>query len=1361
MNFDNAKENIQPLACGRDAKRLEIALNAELNDEAQQELQRQKSEYEEKIQNYCGDDPLEIWFEYISWVEQCFPKSGKECSIDELLKKCLLQFGSNPKYFQDSRFIKIYIKFIDTQENPIEIYQQLYNHGIGTMVSDFYICWAYYYDLMDNFNKANEIFVKGIDARAQPIEELHQAQKTFSLTIPARLLSRDEDDKLKFLSAMEEKRQALTSLRAHKHTHVGSLRTGNVIKSSKPGKLSSSSKSSNKIDNRVVNVFQDPSKKSDDSMHFLSSQPDTSITHSLIDKARDKENKKEPGPWSKTNTNQSQNVIKSTTGHLAFSIMEDSEDKPNEKLGEEFAIKLPPNFQRSNLPQSEYSVPLFISEKRAFSLPRYDKIMLYPGNGNEYSLDELMAWKYFKKFNIQNKFVLKYDKFWTNEGLNLKSRIPPHFPNQNQKQSEFLTEVPPKVLQNNQIIHVCGWNNYDYSEDLSYVDFMAKRWYAIQQKNKTVIMSMSLDETVICDDNNQSIVMLEESNSPLGEKNNVLESPNPSPAPKKIKISSIHKISTHMINDENEKVCQVKTEPNAKIDVFKIFTDETDSVKQDTPKFNIEPLKIVDSTEPCTIQSNFKIFEDVKEFEFKEPPYTGTIKKCFAKPQQIPEARLEINEPEGPSTEETFSTQNFVMFIKQQETSTPLKNKRCESHNAVSKENQDQNIQLPVKITSSESLSSPEIEVIPKQLSVIMETSETNTGGTNGSGVNTKSSVDGNESSKFVLNCNQTAKSKTCNNDQNLSTIHENSCPREHSVKDVSKFTTLGLSGLKLTDDSVTFPKSLITKDLCQEDDELCALFTKTPDKNVKLPIRCNKPPLKSDQNTSKAKHFDDSEDELLEFFKKSPKMRKRPFAQPAPIVVNDSLTIPCIKDILLNKCDNTAITNVTATSMGTSMAMPKNQSIMHEFTENLSIFGQHHKSKLTSFTTTKLNDENSDLIRFSTKKNETDHFVEGDLGKSIYEFKGVIDDENNHDSEESEEEHSFQHKIINLNQTRQQIETCVSSENIDPWNIDLCSAFLEDLDFFNYLEKRDDCVLINKVPSLKIKKKIEIADKTYSSIKYISKGAYGYIYKGKDMTTDKTVVLKQERPPNCWEYYISLIITERIIIEFLPRFMVIDNALIGNNSSIFVSDYVPYGTLLDVCNKIYTATSRHLDELVVMVLAIELFTIVDLLHSADIIHGDIKPDNFLLMTTLSLDSNRPLLKLIDYGNSIDMQRFPPNTTFKTSIKTEDFICTEMIDGRPWTYQTDLYCLAGTLHVLLFGYYMKTGNKLGKINILTKFPRYLHKTVWERIFISLLNVPDCQTFPNLQDFKLNLKEILADKEKLVQEKILNFNRHMA
>lgn len=76
---------------------------------------------------------------------------------------------------------------------------------------------------------------------------------------------------------------------------------------------------------------------------------------------------------------------------------------------------------------------------------------------------------------------------------------------------------------------------------------------------------------------------------------------------------------------------------------------------------------------------------------------------------------------------------------------------------------------------------------------------------------------------------------------------------------------------------------------------------------------------------------------------------------------------------------------------------------------------------------------------------------------------------------------------------------------------------------------------------------------------------------------------------------------------------MMIDHALIGNNSSILISNFSQFGSLISVCNKIKKHTMKNVDEYVVMLMACELLEIMDHLHAVNIIHADIKADNILL----------------------------------------------------------------------------------------------------------------------------------------------------
>ncbi|KAK7113817.1 hypothetical protein V1264_013030 [Littorina saxatilis] len=63
--------------------------------------------------------------------------------------------------------------------------------------------------------------------------------------------------------------------------------------------------------------------------------------------------------------------------------------------------------------------------------------------------------------------------------------------------------------------------------------------------------------------------------------------------------------------------------------------------------------------------------------------------------------------------------------------------------------------------------------------------------------------------------------------------------------------------------------------------------------------------------------------------------------------------------------------------------------------------------------------------------------------------------------------------------------------------------------------------------------------------------------------------------------------------------------------------------------------------------------------------------------------------------------------------------------------QTDLFGLVGTLHVLVFGQYMKVYCSQGQWHMTSSFQRKWKVELWKKLFHQLLNVPDCDQQPDL------------------------------
>lgn len=85
----------------------------------------------------------------------------------------------------------------------------------------------------------------------------------------------------------------------------------------------------------------------------------------------------------------------------------------------------------------------------------------------------------------------------------------------------------------------------------------------------------------------------------------------------------------------------------------------------------------------------------------------------------------------------------------------------------------------------------------------------------------------------------------------------------------------------------------------------------------------------------------------------------------------------------------------------------------------------------------------------------------------------------------------------------------------------------------------------------------------------------------------------------------------------------------------------------------------------------------VKFLHSNDILHGDIKPSNIVLMND---DEYMPFPRIIDFGHA---QIIPNNSFCDCNRLTEKFSAPEILRGQPHSYPSDIFALGATFYFLI------------------------------------------------------------------------------
>jgi len=234
--WELSKENIQPLKGGRKASKLSNILQPR-DEETMKLLQEERMSFETELRAYSGPDPLDPWYRYIAWVEQEYPKGGKEGNVHELIQKCIKKFKDEKSVQNDSRFLEIWLKYAAISSQPLEVYDYMYKQGVCSQQAGLYEAWAWQLERVGSYKKAEGVFVKGIGAMVD--QELKQKLVGKQKQFQARVIRRIKGEEITEAETEEEQRAALGQLRGHgKKSKVGSVRVGSA-KLGGPGVLSS------------------------------------------------------------------------------------------------------------------------------------------------------------------------------------------------------------------------------------------------------------------------------------------------------------------------------------------------------------------------------------------------------------------------------------------------------------------------------------------------------------------------------------------------------------------------------------------------------------------------------------------------------------------------------------------------------------------------------------------------------------------------------------------------------------------------------------------------------------------------------------------------------------------------------------------------------------------------------------------------------------------------------------------------------------------------------------------------------------------------------------------------------------------
>ncbi|KAF9338961.1 hypothetical protein BGZ91_007450, partial [Linnemannia elongata] len=171
-----------PLRQGRSAQTLTRLFTTQHDDRAQQQAVMHGRFQAELAHIDDLDDPMDVYSRYVKWMIENYPQSagqGHDSQLSPVLERALTDFKDDERYRNDPRFVKLLIIYSENISNTIELFNYMEANGIGSEIAMYYEEFADFLESREEFDRAREVFVTGINRRARPLGRLKKQYEDF------------------------------------------------------------------------------------------------------------------------------------------------------------------------------------------------------------------------------------------------------------------------------------------------------------------------------------------------------------------------------------------------------------------------------------------------------------------------------------------------------------------------------------------------------------------------------------------------------------------------------------------------------------------------------------------------------------------------------------------------------------------------------------------------------------------------------------------------------------------------------------------------------------------------------------------------------------------------------------------------------------------------------------------------------------------------------------------------------------------------------------------------------------------------------------------------------------------------------
>ncbi|XP_032064854.1 mitotic checkpoint serine/threonine-protein kinase BUB1 beta [Thamnophis elegans] len=234
----------------------------------------------------------------------------------------------------------------------------------------------------------------------------------------------------------------------------------------------------------------------------------------------------------------------------------------------------------------------------------------------------------------------------------------------------------------------------------------------------------------------------------------------------------------------------------------------------------------------------------------------------------------------------------------------------------------------------------------------------------------------------------------------------------------------------------------------------------------------------------------------------------------------------------------------------------------------------------------------------------------------------------------------------------------------------------------------------------------------------------------------DSAFLIKVHSEPVPWDFYILLVLQERLGAEFDQNFSLC-TCFLYHNGCVTLHEIVRSLTVQDMIQH-----DKVIPREVILLIVYNLLEVVEKLHKAEIIHGNLNPETLFLgdsmYNSFAMENTNKILKIVDFSHSLDLQRQPTENSLKSFPITQTQIGQQIFNENTLVHQVDMLGIGNIAHLILFGEYLQVHWEEDRWKTNRDLSQSTDGDLWNTFFDKILNANGKSTVLLLHDLREEL-----------------------